>query len=155
MMGEKVKSFIAQKDAEKRANIQKERAETLVKLGLADKVYSPQKVQSAEYSLPELDTTTGETRWFKYVTEEITDEEYEQLKKYINDEQSSTYNTIATVLTTIAWVTYGIGFFAGLGFIDYYGFGLTFIFWCIALISGTLFLGFAEIIKLLTAIKNK
>ena len=152
-MGEKVKSFIAQKEAEKRANLQKERSETLVKLGLADKVYSPHKIQSEEYHLPELDTATGETRWFKYVTEKITDEE--QLKKYIKDEQYATYNTIATILTIIAWVTYGIGFFAGLGIIEEYGFGLPFVFWCVALISGTTFLGFAEIIKLLTAIKNK
>lgn len=66
----------------------------------------------------------------------------------------------------IAWIVYVAGFIVGIvqGNVEVQGtfnnrtefsFVITLTYWSIALISGTMFLGFAEIIKLLNKIKNK
>jgi hypothetical protein len=73
-------------------------------------------------------------------------------------------NGVATALRVIAWITYIGGFIAGLilGNVDtgYYGltefsFSVAIIYWVAAFISGTVFLGFAEIISLLQRIVDK
>jgi len=155
-MNERIKDFLAVKHEEEKKKFEEEKQKTLIELGLYEKVYS----ENSEYSpdFPNLDYEgENNSKWFKKVGIEVSDKEYEEIKKYakIEADDSTANNPIAIILTIIAWVTYGIGFFAGLGIIEEYGFGLPFVFWCVALISGTTFLGFAEIIKLLTAIKNK
>ncbi len=103
--------------------------------------------------------------------------------KYANETQhnnaSNTYsgavpwnvnNNIADILQFIAWVLYIGGFIAGIVFgnesidVGFYSFSHTetrfvwsvaLTYWFTAAVSGTVLLGFAEIIKLLEAIKNK
>ena len=84
-------------------------------------------------------------------------------------EKTTENNPIATALTVIAWIVFIGGFIAGiaLGTVEvergyYYtytdtefSFAVAFVYWCVSLISGTMFLGFAEIIKLLDVIKKK
>ncbi|MBQ7953221.1 MAG: hypothetical protein IJ332_00550 [Clostridia bacterium] len=108
-------------------------------------------------------------KYYKKVPVEITDEEYQEVKKYSKQDDTLEINPIATALTCIAWVVFIGGFIAGiaLGNVEvvkgsYYtytdtefSFAIAFTYWCVALISGTMFLGFAEIIKLLNSIKKK
>ena len=103
-------------------------------------------------------------RRYKKVPIEVTDDEYEEILKHAN---KSTYNTtdydsfftkentIAKIFTVIGWIVYIAGIIAGFSMIG--GFGSGGFFGCAigAFISGTTFLGFAEIIELLEDIKNK
>ena len=124
---------------------------------------------SEEFSSSEWDSDNSTIKYYKEVPIEITDEEYQEVKKYSKKDDTSEINPIATALTVIAWVVFIGGFIAGiaLGNVEvvkgsYYtytdtefSFAIAFTYWCVALISGTMFLGFAEIIKLLDAIKKK
>ena len=111
----------------------------------------------------------SKNRWYRKEVISISDEEFEEIKKYSKKEETTENNPIATALTFIAWILFIVGFIAGiaLGTIEvekgyYYtytdtefSFAIAFTYWCAAFISGTMFLGFAEIIKLLDAIKRK
>ncbi len=168
-MNEKLKEFLdAKKDAEKK-KYEEEKQKTLIELGLFEKVYSPDNNYSEEFSSSEWDSANSTNKYYKKVPVEITDEEYQEVKKYSKKDDTSEINPIATALTVIAWVVFIGGFIAGiaLGNVEvvkgsYYtytdtefSFAIAFTYWCVALISGTMFLGFAEIIKLLDAIKKK
>lgn len=170
-MNEKIKEFLEEKKEIGRKNIDEEKARTLINLGLYEKVYSPENEYSAEYPFSEWDSVSSTTKYFKKLAYEITDEEYEEVKKYSQSSNEFFYseNAISKALTIIAWVIFIGGFIAGLalGNVEvtkgvYYrytdtefSFAIAFTYWCVSLISGTMFLGFAEIIKLLEEIKNK
>ncbi len=97
---------------------------------------------------------------------EITDEEYEEIKKYANQEKTESetfarsggHNFIATLLTVIAWIVYASGIICGIAYgVDWLG-NPTFmilVYWIVGFVVGTIYLGFAEVIKLLSEIKNK
>ena len=168
-MNEKLKEFLdAKKDAEKKAYEEKKK-DTLIELGLFEKVYSENNAYSIEYPWSEWDSENSINKYYKKIPMEITDEEYEEVKKYSKKPVILGENPIATALTVIAWILFIGGFIAGiaLGTVEvergyYYtytdtefSFAVAFVYWCASLISGTMFLGFAEIIKLLTDIKNK
>ena len=100
----------------------------------------------------------------KPMTVALTDEEREKLVNGIKSQTNNKYipddeNNIAKLLMIIAVTTYIGGFILGLifGYDEYDDFDvfMALIYWSSAFISGTMFLGFAEIITLLTAIKNK
>ena len=109
-------------------------------------------------------------KYYKIIPIEITEEEYQEVKKYSKkkDDNLET-NSMSTVLSIIGWLIFVGGFIAGIisGIIEveggvYYKYTYTtfsiaiaLAYWGISFISGTLFLGFAEIIKLLDNIKNK
>lgn len=178
-MNEKLKEFLdAKKEAEKK-KYEAEKQKTLLELGLFDKVYAPDNKYSKEYYLYEWDDARATTKYFKNVPIEITDEEYQEVKKYLKKDTpennpfvmednpiATESNPIATALTVIAWIVFIGGFIAGivLGtvevdgyYFDYteFSFAIALIYWSVSLISGTMLLGFAEIIKLLNAIKKK
>ena len=169
-MNEKLQEFLDKKRKEESNKARKEKISTLVALGLYDKVYSQDNIYCEEYNFFEWDEEENRNKYYKIVPIEITDEEYEEVKKYRRKEVIREENTIATILTVIAWIVFIGGFFAGvvLGptevYKEVYGeykvetefsFAVAFVYWAIAFISGTMFLGFAEIIKLLNDIKNK
>ncbi len=168
-MNDKVKAFLDAKiDAEKK-KYEEEKQKILIELGLCEKVYSPDNEYNQEYSSSEWDNASSAYKYYKEVPIEITDEEYQKVKEYSKKEETKENNPIATLLTIIAWIVFAGGFIAGivLGTVEvergyYYtytdtefSFAVAFVYWCVSLISGTMFLGFAEIIKLLDAIKNK
>lgn len=168
-MNEKLKNFLdAKKDSETK-NYEKTKQKTLLDLGLYEKIYSPDNKYSEEFCLSEWDRITQASKYYKKVPIEITDEEYQEVKKYSKKEVATGNNSVAVALTIIAWVIFIGGFIAGiaLGMVEvekgyYYtytdtefSFAIAFVYWCVSLISGTMFLGFAEIIKLLDAIKRK
>ena len=159
-MNEKLKEFLdAKKEAEQK-KYQEEKQRILIEQGLFEKEYSPNSFYSQEFPL--YDHVAD--KYYKEVPLEITDEEYREIKKYLNISETKK-NHIAVALTVIAWLTFVGGFIAGIAFGQvevgtYYrhtefSFAIAFVYWSISFVEGTMFLGFAEIIKLLAAIKKK
>ena len=138
-------------------------------MGLYEKVYSPDNSYNEEYYLSDWDSAKSINRYYKRVPIVITDEEYLEVCKYSKKEEPPVNNPIFTALTAIAWIIFIGGFIAGiaLGTVEVergyhytytdteFSFAIAVVYWGISLISGTMFLGFAEIIKLLETIKNK
>ncbi len=162
-MNERVKEYLDAKGRERIERYKKEKNETLCTLGLFEKEYSPNNEWSEEYCLNEWDSDLEQTRYYKNAPIEVTDEEYEEILKFSKDEGG---NVIAKVLTCIAWIVFVGGFLVGIalgnveveGYYSYhkeFSFAIAFGYWCTSFISGMVFLGFAEIIKLLNDIKNK
>ncbi len=154
-MNEKVAKFL-----------EKEKRKNLINLGLYDKIYAPDNIRTDEYPLSELDNTGLIRKYYKAVPFKVTDEEYQQIiklsqKPKVLPTSKPDKNTIAKFLTVIAWITFICGFIAGIiwGYLLGHGEGalvefiFTLLFWFAAFISGTLFLGFAEIIELLDTIR--
>lgn len=168
-MNEKVESFLNKKRAEEQEKYAKQKQKLLIDLGLFDKEYSTSTSYSAEYPYAEWDNQAqpGKCKYYKQVPIDVSDEEYEEIKKYSNIEtEDNQSNPVATALTVIAWIVFIGGFISGivLGNVEFSGyyhdynefsFAVAFIYWAISLVSGTMFLGFAEVIKLLQAIKRK
>ncbi len=166
-MHEKLKEYF-EKEKEIREKKEKELREAiLIKEGIYEKIYSENNERTEEYNQFEYNSS-GTFKYFKYQPIEITDEEYMQIKEIHdskNKQEPPTTNGVATALTVIAWIIFIGGFIAGICFANvevgtYYtheefSFAIALIYWSVALISGTMFLGFAEIIKLLHDIKNK
>ena len=147
-MHEMVESFLKQKKSEETVRKNKH----LIDLGLYEKVYSNSTTYSDEFPYPEEDEKGAIINYYKKVAIDITDEEYAEIKKH-SFTYSSQKNGVAVALTVIAWVLYIVGFAGGIILAGEATAALTY--WFGALISGTTFLGFAEIVKLLNDIKNK
>lgn len=180
-MNERVKAFLEQKGVEantaEEVNVEvseREKYDLLIWAGLYDKVYSEEKFRTDEY--PYYDCTVF--KYYKKVPIEVTNGEYFAIKKaqdaskkdnftYAPDE---TKNPVAGFLWFIAMALYVGGFLSGIVLANrtvdvggyYYSrtetkfmWSVALTYWCTAAVSGTILLGFAEIIKLLEAIKNK
>lgn len=151
-MNPKLSDYFAQKRLEEK----QARDALLVSQGLYEKVYAPNDEWSEEYQENELDSERQTIRYFKKVAIEVTDEEYEQIKKYAFASNSlPETNDIASVLTVIGLIVYLIGVIGFFVMLDADVVFSAFIILASAAISGTMLLGFAEIIKLLQSIKNK
>ena len=163
-MNQKVQEFINQQKIQAEYNKNMEKAKVLNDLGLYDKEYSENPAWSEEYPDYEYDQETKEGRYFKKIPINVTDEEYAEILKYYsniainqdeNNEIKSGNNSIATVFTVIAVIIFIAGFFVGLYLGEEIGYDVASICWGSSFLSGMFVLGFAEIIKLLNAIKNK
>lgn len=151
-MNPKLSDYFAQKRLEEK----QARDALLVSQGLYEKVYAPSNEWSEEYPENEYDPEQQRNRYFKKTAIEVTDEEYEQIKKYAFASNSlPKTNDIAKILTFIACAIYIVGIIAGIIIVEPMGIAVSVVCWVITAISGTMFLGFAEIIKLLQSIKNK
>ena len=162
-MNEKVKEFLdAKKDAEKKKYEEKKK-KILLELGLFEKVYSENEEYSNDFPYSEYDSEISKNRWYKKEVIAISDEEYEEVKKYSEIQDSdNNKNSIATILRATAIIVYVVGFIAGIFIGDAvaeysweFSWGTAFIYWFVSFFSGTTILGFAEIIQLLHDIKNK
>ncbi|MBR3994341.1 MAG: hypothetical protein IKI97_03575 [Clostridia bacterium] len=172
-MHEKVKEFLDTKKAEEIKEAAEKKQKTLIGLGLFEKEYSDSEEYSVDFPFSEYDSENLKLKWYKEKAIDVTDEEYAEILKHAGKHAkagtSNSMNAVAIVLTIIAWITFIVGFFAGIAFgiekaeigIYYtytdteFSFATAFAYWCASFISGTMFLGFAEIIKLLDNIKNK
>ncbi len=173
-MDERVQEFLTKKRSEKQIALEKKKQEERLKvmepLGLFDKVYSPDNRFNEEYPFGDYDSSTNTSKAYKKVPIDVTDEEFEEIKSFnSNNEEQRKPNLIATIFTAIAWIIYIFGFIAGVALgttevtTGYYytttetvfSFAVAFTYWSVSFVSGTMFLGFAEIIKLLNDIKNK
>ena len=140
-------------------------AQELIAADLYEKVYSPVNEYSDEFPYSEWDENVSQLRYYKKVPITISYADYEKFKKIYDSSKLKPTNPVSTALKIIAWTIYIAGFIAGIYFGNVgfefseshadFSFATAIIFWAIALINGTLFLGFAEVIKLLNDIKNK
>ena len=166
-MNQRVQEFINQQKIQAGYNMNMEKAKVLNDLGLYDKEYSENPAWSEKYPEYEYDQVTQQGKYFRKIPISVTDEEYAEILKYSNiaisqDENNDTKsgnNSIATVFTVIAVIIFIAGFFVGLFLGEEIGYkfsiGVASICWGSSFLSGMFMLGFAEIIKLLNAIKNK
>ncbi len=166
-MNQRVQEFINQQKIQVENNKNMEKAKVLNDLGLYDKEYSENPAWSEEYPEYEYDKATQQGKYFKKVPISVTDEEYAEILKYSNidntqiesDDVKTNSNTIATIFSVIAVFIFILGLFLGIVLGDAIGYkfsiGVALICWGSGFVGGMLMLGFAEIIKLLTAIKNK
>lgn len=167
-MNKMVQEFIDKKKAEIENNKNKEKRKLLMDLGICEKEYSQSSAWSEEYPDYEYDQETREGRYFKKIPINVTDEEYEEILKYCKQSDNTTpvnkENKVAKVLTGIAYAIFIIGAILGfaMGYTKnipedtyYFSFAVAVAWWCVSFIGGMFMLGFAEIIKLLNAIKNK
>lgn len=163
-MHEKVKKYLeeqhqkelqALEDTKRKAAKDKEK--TLLSLGLYDKIYSDLPEYSPEF--PCVDYENGKS--YKQVLINVTDEEYAEILKYSNQKPDVSFfdfkkNIIASTIKIISWLIYFSGIIL-LFYVD--GWEDSAILMLTALlsifISGTMILGFSEIIYLLTDIKKK
>lgn len=168
-MNEKLKRFLDIKKEEERKKYEDEKEKILIELGLYEKVYSPDNSYNEEYYFSEWDSANSISKYYKKVPVEITNEEYLEVKKYSKKEEATVNNPVYIALTAIAWIIFIGGFISGiaLGTVEVergyhytytdteFSLAIAIAYWGISFISGTMFLGFAEIIKLLDAIKKK
>lgn len=149
-MNEMLKKFLDDQKKAEREKYEETKQQTLIDLDLYEIVYSPDNKYNDEYPEQEWETK----KYYKKVPIDITDEEYQEVKKYLEKETNVKSHSVAMALNVIAWIIYIVGFLAGISAIES-SFTLAFIYWFVSFISGTMFLGFAEIIRLLNTIKNK
>lgn len=157
-MNTMVKEFLDTRKELELKNKMEEKEKVLIDLGLYEKVYSPDDDYSVEYSWVEWDNELSKNRYYKKVVVQVSDEEYEEIKKYSSKEVKKEKNVIATILTVVAWIMYIGGFILGIVLGSTLGgdsFIFVLIYWIAFFIGGTMYLAFAEIIKLLMDIKNK
>ena len=178
-MNQLVQNYLERKSNESQEKSLKNKNELLIKLGLFEKEYSDKEGYSYEYPEKEWDNESKTYKYFKKVPVEVSDKEYSQILEYQKESTDasnnnsipafSTTNTIASVFKVLAWIIFFGGFIAGIvlgrvevtrGFYYTYtdtefSFAQAFTYWAISFINGMIFLGFAEIIQLLTDIKSK
>ncbi len=156
-----------------------EKEKFLIKHGYCEKEYTDCKHYDPEYPEFEYDKETGEGKRFRYVAIDMPDVEYMRLRSKFGEEKkqptvfdnakttdttnltnvtsaqnTATSNAVAGALKAISVITYICGILAGLILLgdDVFS-GLILI--ISGFISGSMFLGFAEIIKLLHEINEK
>ncbi len=163
-MHKKVREFLETKKQAERELYDEKKREILIELGLYEKDYTDEDGYSDEYPCGEYDQEIGVYRYYKKIPVPVSDEEFEEIKKCSKIQTHQPINNpVAITLAIIAWLIYIGGFIAGVVFGNvevgrYYKefhFTIALIYWFSALLSGTLLLGFSEIIKLLNDIKNK
>jgi len=166
-----VKEYLERKEQERDNAFRKEAHEMgqdrrlhLLRLGLYEKEYTDNGVSSR---YPDWDQETGKA--FRKVPINVTEEEYAAICSYEKEEtvDDRAGNPMARALVVIAWITFIGGFLAGIILAvrevesGYYSTDNVFVWsvaitcWASSFISGVLFLGFAEIIKLLNAMVSK
>ena len=153
-MNEKVAAYIEAQKACARAEYESETAKTLIELGIFEKEYSPSQEYNDKYPLSEYDYEKQVYKYYRHVPVEISDEDYEELKKYTGISKSKR-SAVATMLIVIAVVVYVFGFIGSCFLVDLYDVAGLIVGWVATFISGTLYLGFAAIVQLLYDIKNK
>lgn len=182
-MSEIIEKYIQQKEAELAAKHQAKRNEHLIALGLYEKEYAPDKVDSEgnvtnlpskEYPFYDPEVKKA----YRRVAPTVSDEEYkriceleEALKKetvIVPVKEHEIDNAIAKSLSAVGWffIIGGIiaGFIAGIKtetVVSYFSKNADFqwtvaiTYWVVSFVSGILMLGVAEIINLLERINAK
>ena len=153
-MNEHVKKFIKKKKEEIAFQNQKEKEKILIEAGLYEKEY----VEMDQYLTEGWKYDPEKGKYYREKVFDVSDAEYDEILSLLSYEKNKKQiNYIEIILKVIAWIIYIGGFIIGF-FYGYDGdgiiFSITFIYWCICFVSGTMFLGFSEIIRLLNEIKN-
>jgi len=167
-MHQLVQEYLNKKSNEKSELALKKRNDLLLELGLFEKEYSDKNEYSTEFPESEWDNQANTSKYYRKVPVQVSDEEYSEILKY-QKQEAKPLNAISTVFTVLAWIVFFGGFIAGIVFGNVevtkgykstyteteFSFALALTYWAISFVSGMFFLGLAEIIQLLTDIKNK
>ena len=165
--------YLNRKKAAKNAAETRIKHNILIEEGLYTKVYAPENATDEELK----EYQYYDTAYYKCVPIEVTDEEFEEVLKYRKisdnveenlreieqDDEPDNYNGVAICFIVFAVLTFVGGFILGIvmGVAGAYGsdsdfnFGLAIVYWVASFVSGMMFIAIAEVLKLLTAIKNK
>lgn len=148
--------------------VAKARHDFLMREGLTERQYSPYTHYTEEFPECQYDSKTDVTVYYRNVPIAVTEEEFWRLReasKYGKTEKEETSNGVSIALKVIAWIIFVGGFIIGLvlgaeggssyGSRNEFDFVAAVSSWATAFVSGIIFLGFAEIIKLLNDIKNR
>lgn len=160
-MDERVKEYLEKKQAECWAEEEKRRADLLIQEGLyTERELSERPEEYTGVLETEVVTSGAGSKYINKVPLPVTKEEWEQIKKYAEkNEAKPEKSSVASLLKILAIVVYVSGFL--LGFArgkDLYGdfsFIMVLTYWILGLFSGTMLLGFSEVVRLLHEINQK
>ncbi|NLB62262.1 MAG: hypothetical protein GX802_07620 [Clostridiales bacterium] len=152
-MNPKVEEYINRKRKEVVDRQLRERIRILDDAGLCERKYVKEKT-------PETFWDAVKEKHYIPMPYEVTDEEFEEVKKYAVERTKAKPNAVASALHTIAILIYFLAFLVGsyisakklFGDISFF---ITLLYWGAGFVVGTIHLGFAEIIKLLQNLNNK
>jgi hypothetical protein len=151
----KVKEFIEFEEAKLEKNKENEKSELLINLGLYEELYSDTERDTDDYPF---EGTNG--KYYKKVACETTDDEFNKIIKFTSQNEVVN-NKVSSTLLGIAYTIYIIGAIAGFAggttYLDNGEFSIVVALsiWVSAFLSGTLFLAFGEVLKLLHKISCK
>ena len=158
-MHEVAQKFIEKKKEEAKKQKEQEIREFLMENGLfgEEKEYAP---DSGDDLLSYRFWDEKAQRYYRYATIDVSEDEYNELRKYGKDiTTQKEKNIVSTLIAIIAFTLYGAGFILGCflgGYLSYdFDLLVALCCWISGFVFGTIFLGFAEIIKLLHNINNK
>ena len=166
-MGQKAQDIINNLKAQKKAEYENRKNEKLIELNMYEEVRSSNDAWDNEYPFSGFDQTEQKYYYYKKVAIEMSDEEFEEILSLSNENPSydnQNKNGVSITLLVIGVLIYCAGFIAGIVMgapessyysSDEFNFTTMFTAWTSAFISGTIFIAFSEIIKLLHQIKTK
>ena len=116
-----------------------------------------ESIYSEEFSLSEWDEEERITKYYKRVPIHVSEEEYEEIKKYAYGSVSSKKeNKVAVIIKIYAILFILIGLIGGVAFgISVESFITTVVCWITSFFCGMLIYSISEAIQLLEDIKNK
>lgn len=167
-MDPRVQCYLEKQEAEIAKQEKEKKDAILIKVGLYEKEYSADGKFTPEYHYEERDAKTKRKRYFKIVPIGVSDEEYRRIcavsviKPESDETKVDTENAISSFMKGVAIFIFILGFFGGLilgvessGYRFAFNFSNVLIVWVVSFISGIIFWGFAEIIRLLDKISQK
>lgn len=161
-MHEKVEAYLNKMRKQQDEKEQKEREKILYKAGLFERKFlsKDELKNNKEPVYYFFDEAKDENKPYVLQYCAVTDEEFKEIKEYAAESnvKAAKSNSIAVLFKVIAWLTYIFGFIAGfvLAYDGYeFVFSAALLYWAGTFVSGTVFLGFAEIIDLLHKLNSK
>lgn len=135
--------------------IQKRKNEMLIEAGLYEKVYYNKENGDNQNDFPELENKNDIIVYYKKVPIALSDEEYKEFIRYYKPQPKAKATAIAKALSAFAWIIYVAAVIIAMA-----GLSLEIILSLLpaiisAAIGGTVLLGLASVINLLTDINNK
>lgn len=133
-----------------------DRAKILIEAGLYDKIYADSAGDTLcspppDYPESEYDSTINKTVYYRKEPINVTDEEFEAIRKcvYLNKN-----NALASTIKVISYIIFICGFFAGCFAGGTLSAAIVPIVWLLTAIAGISILWFGEVLSLLQDIKN-
>lgn len=163
-MNEQIRAYLAKKAAEKAHEEAEKRADALIREGLYTKEELAERPEPGEKNCETVterdDQGNPHFRYFRKIPLDVTAEEWERIRAYAGEEDDAEedvpeHNGVASLLKGLAVVVYIFAFIAGFVMGKDLTFGITLICWVAGLFSGTMLLGFSEMVRLLHEINQK
>ena len=166
-MNSLLEQYLIKKDKERNEQKNQMKYELLMREGLYEEIHiGSGKIESYKKSVRnQWNSVTRKYDYYHQVPIDISDEEYEEIKKVsapIREESlDNVKSKISTAFGVFGYIVFLIGFisgiFVGFNFSEYhdsFNFVIALVSWIITFVFGTMLLGFAEVINLLEKIKK-